>query len=340
MPKVTLKDLAKELGVSTTLVSRVLNAPLREDGTPDCDISRETAERVLEAAKRYNYNPSRIAVGLRSGKRYLLGVITPDISNFAFSEAGCYIEELAHNDGYSVMFGSSAESAERLERLLDVFVGHGVDGIIVTPCAHSEDVFQKVLQRKVPVVLINRDIPSLEGVGRVFVNNVSGMQRIVKHLVSNGYRKIEMISERMDVSSLHDRETSYRAAMKEAGLTPYIYYTDSNLLEGQIRNAVAEAVRKGTEALITPRIMLSLYALSAIQDLSLDIPGDMALFCHDESPAWTVRKPTVSYASQCADQVGTEAYKLLRSMMDGGTPEKILIEPKLCFGDSTAPRRK
>ena len=95
MGKVTLKDLAKELGVSTTLVSRVLNAPRREDGTPDCDISKDTAMKVLELAQRLNYKPSRIAAGLRSGKRYLLGVITPDISNYAFSEAGRYIEELA-----------------------------------------------------------------------------------------------------------------------------------------------------------------------------------------------------------------------------------------------------
>ncbi len=80
MGKVTLKDLAKELGVSTTLVSRVLNAPRREDGSPDCDISRETAQKVLDLAKLRNYQPSRIAAGLRSGKRYLLGVITPDIS--------------------------------------------------------------------------------------------------------------------------------------------------------------------------------------------------------------------------------------------------------------------
>lgn len=339
MGKVTLKDLAKELGVSTTLVSRVLNAPLKADGTPDCDISRETAVRVLEAAARLDYRPSRFAAGLRSGKRYLIGVITPDISNFAFAEAGRYIEELAHQDGYSVMFGSSAENAGRLQSIMDIFADQNVDGIIVTPCAASEEVFRTALSRNIPVVLINRDIPSLKGVGRVFVNNISGMHRIVQHLISGGYRRIEMISEHMDVSSLHDREVSYCDTMRQAGLEPHIYHTDSDMLEGQTRNFVAEAYRKGTEALITPRIKLSLYALSAMEDLALAVPRDMALFCHDESPAWTVRRPTISYASQCADQVGTEAYRLLRSMMAGGTPEKVLIEPKLFFGDSSAPKK-
>lgn len=339
MNKVTLKDIARELGVSVPLVSRVLNAKKKEDGTLDCDISQETARRVLDASVRMGYRRNSMAAGLRSGHRYMIGVITPDISNFAFSEAGRYIEELAHRDGYSVMFGSSAESPERLESLLDIFAGQDVDGIIVTPCAHSEEAFRKVLAWKIPVVLINRDIPSLEGVGRVFVNNVSGMRRIVQHLISNGYTRIEMISERMDVSSLQDRERSYRETMLEAGLEPYIYYTDSEIQEGQTRSAVAEALRKGTKALITPRIRLSLYALSALYDLGAEIPRDMAIFCHDESPVWTVGKLTVSYASQCSDQVGTNAYKLLRSLMAGGPPEKILIEPKLYFNESTAPRR-
>lgn len=338
MDKVTLKDLAKELGVSTTLVSRVLNAPRREDGSPDCDISRETAQKVLGLAKLRNYQPSRIATALRIGKRYLLGVITPDISNYAFSEAGRYIEELAHNDGFSVMFGSSAESPRRMEELLDIFAGHEVDGIIVTPCAGSENILRKVVKLNIPLVLINRDVPALEGAGRVFLDNIGSMKQVVKHLVEGGYRKIEMISENMDVLSLRDRELGYRDAMLSYGLVPHIYMVESAAQERETRAAVQEAVRKGTEALITPRIMLSLNSLRAIMDAGLSIPEDMALFCHDESPAWTTHSPSISYVSQCSDQVGTQAYHMLRRMMGGGPGEQILVEPMLFFGGST--RRK
>lgn len=338
MGKVTLKDLAKELGVSTTLVSRVLNAPRREDGTPDCDISKDTAMKVLELAERLDYRPSRIASCLRSGKRYLLGVITPDISNYAFSEAGRFIEELAHNDGYSVMFGSSAESPKRMEELLDIFAGHEVDGIIVTPCAGSEEILRKIVRQNIPLVLINRDVPALDGVGRVFLDNLGSMRQVVEHLVNGGYRKIEMISENMDVLSLRDRENSYCETMRTFGLEPYIYMVDSDTQETQTKDAVLEAARKGTEALITPRIRLSLNSLQAIMDAGLSIPEDMALFCHDESPAWTTHTPSISYVSQCSDQVGTQAYRMLRRMMGGSPGEQILIAPKLFFGDST--RRK
>ena len=339
MRKVTLKDLAKELGVSTTLVSRVLNAPKREDGTPNCDISRETAERVLELAKRLDYQPSRIATGLRSGKRYLLGVITPDISNYAFSEAGRYIEELAHNDGYSVIFGSSAESPRRMEELLDIFAGHAVDGIIVTPCPGSEDSLRKIVRQNIPLVLINRDIPGLEGVGRVSLDNIGSIRQVVDHLYANGYRRIEMISENMDVLSLRDRENSYRETMTSYGLPSHIYLAETANLEQDVASFVRESVKKGTEVLITPRIMLSLYSLQTMMADGLRMPDDITLFCHDESPAFITHSPTISYVSQCSDKVGTAAYQMLHSMMSGGKPGRILIKPELHFGGSTLPKR-
>jgi LacI family transcriptional regulator len=335
MGKVTLKDLAKELGVSTTLVSRVLNAKRKEDGTLDCDIGKETAERVLEAAKRLDYQPSRFAAGLRNGKRFLLGVITPDISNYAFSEAGRYIEELAHDDGYSVMFGSSAECEKRMEEILNVFMSQGVDGIIATPCVGSENSLRKVVKRNFPVVLINRDLPSLEGVGRVFLDNILSMKMVVDHFYNNGYRKIEMISEKIEVSSLRDRENSYADTMRSYGLVPHVYHTDSTQLEEQIPAFVREAHAKGTEALITPRIKLSLGSIRAILDMGLRIPHDMAIFCHDESPAFNTLPPTISYVSQCSDQVGIQAYHMLRKMIKGAPGYKVLIPPKLFFGDST-----
>lgn len=339
MGKVTLKDLASRLGVSTTLVSRVLNAPLREDGTPDCDISRETAARVLELARQMDYRPSRFATGLRRGKRFLIGVITPDISNYAFSETGRIIEELAHRDGYCVMFGSSAESAVRMGELLDVFLGYEVDGIIVTPSVGCEDSLRRVVSKGVPLVLINRDVPALEGVGLVSLDNESSMHQVVDHLFARGYRKIEMISERMEVLSLRDREKGFADRMRSYCLDPYIYMVDSTRQESQVQEAVRAAFAKGTEALITPRIRLSLIALRTMRESGIRIPEEMGIFCHDDNPAFLFHSPTISYVSQVSDQVGARSYEMLKEMMATGIPGgKVLIEPSLHFGGSTSAR--
>lgn len=338
MGKITLKDLARELGVSITLVSRVLNAPLRDDGTPDCDISRETACRVLEAARKHNYRPNRMAAGLRGAKRYLLGVITPDIANASFSTTGRHIEELAYADGYSIMFGSSDESATRQEELLDLFISQEVDGIIVTPCAGSESALRKVIAQGIPLVIINRNVPPIEGAGRVLQDYSGSTRAVMEHLLGNGYRRIEMISENMDVLSLRDRENSYRDSMLSHGLTPHIYMVESDTQEIETRQAVREALKKGTEALVLPRILLSINALKELTDQSIRIPEEMAIVCHDDSPAWITHTPTITYVSQCSESVGTLAYRLLRRMMAGADPEEILVPPRLVIGGSTARR--
>ena len=338
MAKITLKYLARELGVSTTLVSRVLNAPLRADGTPDCDISRETARRVMEAVSKYNYKPSRMAAGLRRGKRFLLGVITPDIANASFSATGRRIEELAYTDGYSIMFGSSDENAGRQEELLNLFVAQEVDGIIVTPCAGGDEALQRIVDQGIPLVLINRDIPSLEGAGRVLQDYAGSTRAVVEHLAANGYRRIEMISENMDVLSLRDRENSYRSTMLSLGLSPHIYMVESATQEAETRQAVRDALSKGAEALITPRIILSINALLELMDAGARIPQDMAIVCHDDSPAWTTHSPSITYVSQRSDDVGTLAYRLLCRMINGSPAERILVPPRLVLGGSTAKR--
>ena len=341
MKKLTIKDVARAAGVSTTVVSKVINAPRRPDGTLDCpDTSRETAERVLKVVNELNYRPSRFAAGLRRGKRYVLGVITPDISNTAFSEGCRVIEDLAHRDGYTVMFGSSAENPQKMAELLDTFVANGVDGLIVIPCDACEESLRKVVSYRIPVVLSSRDIPSLEGVGRVFQDNRESIRQVIAHLISNGYSKIAMISENMNVSSLKDREISYRENMLAAGLEPMMWHADTPTLATQVAEFVKEAVALGTEAIIAPRMNITLSVLRTIKDLKLRIPEQIALVGHDESPLFTFYNPTISYISQTSDEVGRESYQMLQSMIAGNAPGTVLIAPEICFGESTSRRKQ
>ena len=166
------------------------------------------------------------------------------------------------------------------------------------------------------------------------------MELVVEHLYNNGYRHIEMISEKMDVLSLRDREQSYSQTMLNLGLTPQLHRVDTDSQREQIFDIVAHAAERGTEVFITPRIMLSLHALRAIMELGLRMPEDITLFCHDESPAYTTHTPTISYVSQCSDKVGAAAYNMLQRMIKGEAGERVLIEPELHFGDSTRPKSR
>ena len=226
MGKITIRDVAREAGVSISLVSLVMNAKRDAEGNLDCNVNKDTARRIAEVAKRLGYRPNKAAASLRSGRFYTIGMVTSDIANQFFADIARYIENIAHNYNYTVLFGSSDENAEKLDNIVDTFIGNGVEGLIVAPCSGSEEVLRKALDAGIPTVLLDRDIAGLD-VGRVMLDNERAGRMGVEHLYENGYRRIEMISYTLGISSLSERERGYCEAMRRYGLEGYsqIHYT-------------------------------------------------------------------------------------------------------------------
>jgi len=133
MGKITIRDVAREAGVSISLVSLVMNAKRDAEGNLDCNVNKDTARRIAEVAKRLGYRPNKAAASLRSGRFYTIGMVTSDIANQFFADIARYIENIAHNYNYTVLFGSSDENAEKLDNIVDTFIGNGVEGLIVAP---------------------------------------------------------------------------------------------------------------------------------------------------------------------------------------------------------------
>ena len=209
MGKITIRDVAREAGVSISLVSLVMNAKRDAEGNLDCNVNKDTARRIAEVAKRLGYRPNKAAASLRSGRFYTIGMIASDISNQFFADIARYIENAAYEYGYTLLFGSSDEKAEKLERIIDTFIGNGVEGLIVAPCSDSEHVIRKVIDAGIPIVLLDRQFENID-VGRVMLNNVKAGCMGVEHLYERGYRKIEMLSYSLGISSLLERERGYR----------------------------------------------------------------------------------------------------------------------------------
>ena len=161
MKRITIRDVAREAGVSVTLVSFVMNAKRDKDGNLDCPVNPETAKRVLQVAQKLGYRRNFAAASLRSGKSNAIAVIPNDISNKFFAGISRCIEDKARSMGYTVFFASSDESSERLESVIDAVLAHNIDGMIVAPCTGGEAAINKAIDAKVPVVLLDRDFPFL-----------------------------------------------------------------------------------------------------------------------------------------------------------------------------------
>ena len=282
MKKVTIRDVAREAGVSVTLVSFVMNAKMGKDGRLDCPVNPDTAERVLQVAKRLGYRRNNAAASLRSGRSHSIAVIVSDIANPFYAEICRNIENIAYKDGYTVIFASSEESPQKLSHLVETMVGYNVEGLIVAPCLGGEPALARALSIGIPTVLIDRDMPG-EEFGRVLIDNVDAGKMATKYLIHQGFGKIEMLTYKSGVTSLTDRETGYGLAMEEAGLKDEIRIHKIDYeAEAAKKDAIdvfRDAARRGVEAFILPTKRIAMYGFNALNVLGLSMPKDFSFVC-------------------------------------------------------------
>ena len=152
MKKLTIRDVAREAGVSVTLVSFVMNAKMGKDGRLDCPVNPVTAARVLDVAKRLGYRRNNAAASLRSGRSHSIAVIVSDIANPFFADICRSLERFADKEGYTAIFTSSEEDPQKLSRLVETMVGYNVEGLIVAPCLGGENALSHATSIGIPTV--------------------------------------------------------------------------------------------------------------------------------------------------------------------------------------------
>ena len=297
---VTIADVAEAAGVSVSLVSFVLNAKRGPDGEYMCSASRATAEKIVETATRLGYHKNMAASALRTGYSKTLGIVVADISNSFFGDICRNIENLSSQEGYLSLFGSSDDNPEKMCQIVRKFISSGVDGLIVAPCAHTEKEISKIAKNSVPVVLIDRDLPLAQGVGRVMLDNESAGRQATRHLIDNGYKKIEMVRYRTDIPTILQRFSGYRHEMEDNALGMYVRdnVVNAETIREEVTDIIKDARERGTEALIFPSNMLTVEGIAAIVDLGYKIPDDIAVVGFDQEDHAGVYNPKLSYVYQ------------------------------------------
>ncbi len=303
MKKVTIRDVAREAGVSVTLVSFVMNAKMGKDGRLDCPVNPDTAERVLQVAKRLGYR-----------------------------------RNIAYKAGYTVIFASSEENPQKLSHLVETMVGYNVEGLIVAPCLGGEPALARALSIGIPTVLIDRNMPG-EEFGRVLVDNVDAGKMATKYLIHQGFGKIEMFTYKSGVTSLTDRESGYTVAMEEAGLKDDVRIHkieyEAEAAKKDVIEVFRDAVKRGTEAFILPTKRIAMYGFNALNVLGLSMPKDFSFVCFDESDVYELNKPVVPHIIQPLSEIASKSFDLLQKMIDNTVTEEektSLLNVKLVLG--------
>jgi LacI family transcriptional regulator len=206
--RICLKDIAQKVGVSTALVSYVLNN--QKEGR----INKDVAQKIRETAAKFSYRPNQIAKSLRTDKTNTIGLIVADISNPFSSSLARIIEDESFKQGYTVIFGSSDENEHKSANLIESLLNHRVDGLILFPPANAESQVLQLQQQEIPLVLVDRYFPDID-VNCVSVDNWLAASQAVHHLAAEGCNKIGMVTYNSPLFHLKERERGYLSALEE-----------------------------------------------------------------------------------------------------------------------------
>jgi LacI family transcriptional regulator len=332
--RVSLKDIAKEVGVSTALVSYVLNN-LKEGR-----IRKEIAQKIKDVAASMNYRPNQIAKSLKTNRTYTVGLIVADISNPFSSSLARIVEDEANKMNYTVIFGSSDENSEKFDKLIDTFLNRQVDGLIISPPANTAIQIQQLIDHDIPFVLLDRYFPEITA-SYVILQNHKASYTAALHLIENGCRSIGMINYSTDLVHLHDRKQGYLDALKTSGIDEnrsWIKYVDIANDPAEIGNAVQELLDlpEPVDAIIFASNLIAVNALQYINRLPLKVPRDLAVITFDETSALNLFYAPLTCIRQPLEEMGQLATRiLLETIKDKTVLSQIEVSPELVIRASS-----
>ena len=320
----TIKDIARELNVSSSTVSRALK------DYPG--ISDETKRKVKELAEKLNYRPNAVALSLRKSKTFTIGVIIPEVVHFFFSTVISGIEEVAFSNGYNVILCQTNEKLTREQSSIETMLSNQIDGFLVSFSRETTDFqhFKKLLDLGFPIVFFDR-LPDLEKTVNVTVNDYQGAYDAVKHLIDQGYRKIIHLSGPQNLNISKQRRGGYVDALKSAGIEPQAdwiiecpYGTEKESFE--IASQLFKNPDNRPDAIFAHHDIVAVGAMMALKNLGLEIPNDVGVVGFSNWQFSSMIDPPLSTVSQPGFKIGEQAAKLLIEMIDRKKTEP--MEPK------------
>lgn len=319
MPKnVTIKDIAAQAGVSIALVSFVMNNRIEADGKQKYRVSETTRKRILEIAKKLNYQPNFAARTLRRGRSMVIGALLSDISNVFYGEIAKQLEDIAFHHGYTVLFGSTDESPEKMERLVRSFIDKGVEGFIIVPCEGSERILRHIYNIGIPLVIMDRkdyDIPA----PKVVLNGEEAMKNAVNLLVKKGITNIEMMSYTMRVSSISDREVGFLESMKALGAGDEdirIHRLPFDRIQEATNEIIPSILERNVKGLVFATNSLSVAAIGKLFSMGISIQQDVHIVGFDNSEVYNLFTPAIPHVCQPIDRICKETLSLLFGILE------------------------
>lgn len=334
--KVTLRDIAREVGLSTTAVSLVLN-------DRPCGISEESRRRIKEVARKKRYIPNQIARSLVTQRSQTIGLVVPNIESRFFSSLARRLELGCRGRGYALIITNSDDSPTNDSELVRLLLNRGVDGLVLVMSDETRVDAQllSVLETlPVPFVMVDRLVEGL-ACDKVAFNNRQGGYLACRHLLDAGHRRVACVVNRASNTG-RERLAGYERALVERGIEPdpaleleSAYYTaDAYATADALLATDATAVFAGSDN-------IALGLLRRLYEQDLRVPRDLSVVGYDNSTADVLFEPALTSVEQNVDELSAAALELLfRQIEEGerhaemGAPEERILTPRLVIKGS------
>jgi DNA-binding LacI/PurR family transcriptional regulator len=332
----TIRQIARELGVSISTVSAVLN----KRGY----VSASMRTRIEKALREADYQPDEIARSLRRRETRTIGLIVPDLGNRFYAHLIRGAEDYFSSAGYRLIVAESREDWQRQKDYLLLFCAKTTDGVILVPSFATDEQIDSIpgLMRGTPLVYVDRS-PLQVRLDSVLVDNARAAYEATEHLLKLGHRRVSIITEPLNLLNAADRLRGYKRAlrMQRISADPKLIWPGDNREDSGYWGALElfKLAPRPTAVLVCNNRM-TLGALAAVRDLRLSCPQEVSLIGFDDFDCAALVDPPLTMVRQPAAELGAAAAKtLLKRMSDPRRDhfEHVILPTQLVVRESTAP---
>ena len=335
-PKITLKDIARELEVSISTVSKALKNSE--------EISRDTKEKVQAFAKLYNYKPNNIAISLKNKRTKNIGVVVPAIVHHFFTTVIRGIEKYANAKGYNVIVCLSEESFDREVINMEMLANGSIDGFIMSLSSETQlkgdyNHLKEVTDQGIPLVLVDRVSDEVD-CDKVIIDDELGAYMATKKLIEQGRKKIALITTDDYLSVSKARTEGYKKALLESKMD----IDESRILKLSTMEMDEQGIQdffknNDVDAVLCVNEIFTVYSMRLVQNKGLNIPKDISFIGFTDGLLSQYANPSLTVIAQHGERMGEISAQMLIDKVESegeeGTFQTKILEPTLVVREST-----
>ncbi|MDD3777604.1 MAG: LacI family DNA-binding transcriptional regulator [Actinomycetota bacterium] len=313
MKNITLKDVAKESGVSVPTASRVLNN--------EKFVSSEVRDKVKAAAKKLNYEPMWTARSLRLRKTNIIGMIIPNVADYFFSSIVMGVERSIRNQGKELILFNTSNDENIEEKAIKLAISKRVEGIILATICKNNGVIKSMIHSfGTPFVVVDNKI-DIDKADFVLSDDINGSHKLINHLIRvHGYKKIACISGPLDESSGFDKLSGYKKALADNGLEAepdLVKVADWKKSKAYAATQELMNQKNRPEAIYCANANMLIGCFRYLNEKNIRVPQEVAVVTFDDYDFVSAMNPPVTTLQRIDLEIGEKAAELLLKRING-----------------------